>query len=183
MIIPKHTLVKSISDAYLQCVQRHGQLEWKYVLDTALKAIDQNAQGTTGTAVENGCVQYTPVSMLTTFKKHYIAGEPTLNFDYLGFHEVCAKALRKMYLSFLDHCRSPEVANARQDAEFVESILWNSADSITTSTVPGETLLGRAASMINEVIPECGNKVLQEGILQVQWPHPTGPEASHCFQQ
>lgn len=123
MIIPKHTLVKSISDAYLRCVQRHGQSEREYILDTALKAIDQNAQGTTGTAFENGCVQYTPVSMLTTFKKHYIADEPTLNFDYFGFHEVCAKALRKMYLSFLDHCRSPAVANARHDAEFVESIL------------------------------------------------------------
>jgi hypothetical protein len=49
---------------------------------------------------------YTVVELLETYGKHLRANEPTLNFDYISFVDVCAYEIRK--LGILYHPRSVE---------------------------------------------------------------------------
>lgn len=78
-------------------MERSGDFEWDSILNTALKSVAEFEQHGTGILAKTQRIEYTPVGLLSTFKRHYISDEPAMNFDYISLQHSCDKVMWDIY--------------------------------------------------------------------------------------
>lgn len=114
--------------------------------------------------------QYTPVQLLSAFKRNFIQDEPMFNFDYLGFYRICAILMRDV-----EGIVGPKIARTLNKRtilsmtmgyQLVDYILWDAADTAKLYGSVTGSVLADAAAVIEATIPANGDDFTKEAIYQ-----------------
>ncbi|KAK5713786.1 hypothetical protein LTR17_017470 [Elasticomyces elasticus] len=110
-------------------------------------------------------VAMTPVQLLSIYKAEIIADEPKLNFDYIGFLELCAKILLgDVKNAVIDYLPDPSVrpCSIRCGYELVHFLLLDAAETATRGRAIDSSLIAPAASAMQAIIRAEGKKFTLE---------------------
>lgn len=111
--------------------------------------------------------RYTPLQLLSTLKKHSIADEPQLNFDYITFLESCFSLMTSIISSA--RCNMPRDSKVHQievGYELVDYLLWDAAEALTSGHPSQTTAIKHAAATIQGFIQTDGKRFSKEAFDQ-----------------
>ncbi|KAK3637581.1 hypothetical protein LTR56_013584 [Elasticomyces elasticus] len=157
-----HDFMCAQQDAEDKQGQTRGETMDVVIQQLADKAVASDSspkrKGTTDVAM-------TPVQLLSIYKAEIIADEPKLNFDYIGFLELCAKILLgDVKNAVIDYLPDPSVrpCSIRCGYELVHFLLLDAAETVTRGHAIDSSLIAPAAIAMQAIIRAEGKKFTRE---------------------
>ena len=141
--------------------ERETKSEMDDMIDIVLKSLAEkdgrlsdaqkrmNSTDNTGEYLTEG---HTPVELLSAYKTNFIKDEPMLNFDYLGFFQVCGILLKDIEAVSVHKIKDLAAREIEWGYELVDLLLWEAADAAGQGMV-SKSAIAEAAMVLEEIIP------------------------------
>jgi hypothetical protein len=160
-IFPSSRLVWKLVQQWSNAGARGKEVRDVSMMDVVLEALANCSNSNSGSksSKRTGKV-YTPIELLSVFKKHLIVDEPERNFNMIAFSQACS-----ILLDWVRHETSRNtivVSSTASPHKVTSAILADSAQLLNQGLHPSHTLLSTVSRIIYEIIPEYGDQYSAE---------------------
>ena len=132
---------------------------YEAVLQALTESDDEAVKPTTG-------AKFTPLQLLSTYRKSVISDEPHLNFDYIGFWVDCEQLLHGMSPKLLAKLPRSLSQNVGAAWQFVDALLRDAANVQSQSRSLSNAAISDAATILDEFIKHNAKKYTQPAFDQ-----------------
>ena len=131
------------------------------MMDVILEALVDCSTSTSGSKSSKwkGKV-YTPMELLSAFKRHLIVDEPERNFNMIAFSQQCSTLVAEVRKQMSD--MSYNVSSDTTPQRVTSYILADAAKDLDQKKPASSTLLSMVSKVIEKTIADCGDKFSRE---------------------